>query len=176
MPDAFVGEIRLFAGTVVPTGWALCNGQLLPISSNTALFSLLGTMYGGDGKSTFALPDLRGMAALQTGQGAGLSDYAQGQIGGAAAVTLSQSQLPSHTHTVPSNNSSGDTNDPVGNTWAMAHTGKTSYTLYSANTSNPSAMSPQAVSATGGGLPHNNLPPYLVLNYMIALQGIFPTR
>ena len=176
MTDQFIAEIRIFAGNFAPTGWAFCNGQLLPISQNTALFSLLGTTYGGDGQSNFALPNLQGKAPLQQGMGPGLAGYALGQTAGSANVTLTQTELPSHTHPIASNDGIGDVDNPVGNVWATAHSGKTPLPLYSANTTNPPAMSPQAVASAGGGLPHNNLPPYLVLNFIIALQGIFPPR
>jgi microcystin-dependent protein len=174
MSDPFVAEIRIFAGNFAPKGWALCDGQIMPISQNTALFSLLGTTYGGDGKSTFALPNLQGSAPLQQGQGPGLSLYDLGQTGGASDVTLLSSEMPAHSHTAQGNNGSGDVNTPTNNTWCKAHTGKTALGMY--NTAGNAAMSQSAVSIAGGGLPHNNMPPYLVLTFIIALQGIFPQR
>jgi microcystin-dependent protein len=177
MSDPFVGEIRMFAGNFAPTGWALCNGQLLPISQNTALFSLLGTYYGGDGKTTFALPNLQGAAPLQQGQGSGLSLYDLGQTGGEQAVTLLQSEIPSHTHSVLANDGNGNQDSPLGNAWASAHSGRPQINMYSNNPgSGLLVMSPQAFSIAGASQPHNNMPPYLVLTFIIALQGIFPPR
>ncbi|HVV72113.1 MAG TPA: tail fiber protein [Verrucomicrobiae bacterium] len=174
MSNPFVAEIRLFPGNFAPVGWALCNGQLLPINQNTALFSLLGTTYGGDGITTFALPNFQGSAPLQAGQGPGLSSYDLGQTGGEAAVTLLPSEMPAHTHSVLCNNGSGDLNTPTNNTWCKSHTGKTPLNMYAA-TGN-AAMSAGAISPAGGGQPHNNMPPYLVLNFIIALQGVYPSR
>lgn len=176
MAEQFVAEIRMFAGNFAPTGWALCNGQLLPISQNTALFALLGTTYGGDGKSTFALPNLQGAAPLQQGQGQGLSLYDLGQIGGEQTVTLLQSEMPLHSHAAHANSANGDTNVPTGNVWAKAHVSKTPLNTYSASTVNPQAMHPLAFAPAGGGLPHNNMPPYLTVTFIIALQGVFPAR
>jgi microcystin-dependent protein len=179
MSNQFVAEIRIFAGNFAPTGWALCNGQLMPISQNTALFSLLGTFYGGDGKSTFALPNLQGSAPLQQGEGPGLTLRFQGDTGGAQAVTLIQSEMPAHSHGVQGVNSSGNANTPANNAWASAHGGKTPFKIYSPSGQQPGSnvtMSPLSISASGGSLPHNNMPPYLGLNFIIALQGIFPPR
>ncbi len=173
--DPFVGEIRIFTGNFAPLGWALCNGQLLPISQNTALFSLLGTMYGGDGKSNFALPNLQGRAPLMFGQGPGLSPRSQGEVGGAAAVTLTSAQIPAHGHTVSGSASLGTTPAPGGTVWGEASAAR-GQKIYSTNPGTAPAMSPQAFGPTGGGQPHNNLPPYLVLNFSIALQGVFPAR
>jgi microcystin-dependent protein len=177
MADQFVAEIRIFAGNFAPKGWAFCNGQLLAISQNTALFSLLGTTYGGDGKSSFALPNLQGSAPLHAGQGPGLTLRDLGEFGGAQNVTLLTSEIPAHTHGVLGNGGSGDVNTPANNTWSKSHTGKTPVNLYSASAANNNVpMNPQAVSLAGGNLPHNNMPPFLVLNFIIALQGIFPPR
>jgi microcystin-dependent protein len=174
MSDPFVAEIRMFGGNFAPTGWAQCNGQLLPISQNTALFSLLGTFYGGDGKSTFALPNLEGSSPLGQGQGAGLSDYSLGQQGGSEFVTLLQTEIPSHTHNLRGNFNTADVNDPAANR-SLARSG-TGF-LYQSNTSaNLTAMSPQALSVFGASLPHNNMQPYLVVNFIIAMQGVFPPR
>jgi microcystin-dependent protein len=176
MTEPFVGEIRIFGFNFAPQGWAFCNGLLFPISQNTALFSLLGTFYGGDGKSTFALPNLQGSAPLKFDQGPGLSDYSIGEQGGAASVTLASSELPLHTHQVSANSGTGLSNDPAAHTWARAHTGKTPYPMYSGSVLNPVSMSAQALGTAGSSAPHNNMPPYLVLNFCIALQGIFPAR
>lgn len=172
MSDQFVAEIRIFPTNFAPTGWAMCNGQLLPISQNTALFSLLGTVYGGDGKSTFALPDLQGNAPMQPGQGQGLSLRDLGQIGGAETVTLLQSEIPFHTHQLSANTIDlGDTSTPgPGAVYAQSASG----TLYQSATD--TQLSPQALALAGGSLPHNNMQPYLTLNFCIALQGIFPPR
>lgn len=173
MSDPFVAEIRIFAGNFAPTGWATCDGQLLPISQNTALFSLLGTFYGGDGKSTFALPNMQGSVAVGTGQGAGLSDYFLGQQGGSDFVTLIESEMPLHTHGLQALAAVGNRTTPVANSIARCN-GATPYL--------PPAGAPlvnmafQALSPAGGSLPHNNMMPYLTLTYIIALQGVFPPR
>jgi len=171
MSDPFVAEIRKFAGNFAPTGWALCNGQLLPLSQNTALFSLLGTTYGGDGKSTFALPNLQDSAPMQPGQGAGLSLYDLGQQGGTPNVTLLLSELPLHNHIANAKTSLGNSQTPADQTWAGSNNAK-----QYVNTAPNTAMSPLALSLTGGNLPHNNLAPYLVVTFIIALQGVFPPR
>lgn len=176
MADNFVGEIRMVTFNFAPSGWAFCNGQLLPISQNTALFSLLGTIYGGDGRSTFALPNLQGSAPICFGQGPGLSPYAIGQTGGAAQVTLQVSQLPSHSHAALGNSGNGDWDTPVNNTWARPHLGKTPINIYSDTPGSGLAMNATALAFAGGSQPHNNLPPYLTLNFIISLGGIFPTR
>ena len=176
MADNFLAEIRIVGFNFPPTGWAFCNGQILPISQNTALFSLLGTTYGGDGKSTFALPNLQGCAPLHFGQGNGLSNYSLGQTGGESMVTLAPSQMPQHTHTATANAGNGDVNNPVGNAWAKPHLGKTPVNIYNSSVGAGVAMSGQALAAAGGSQPHNNMPPYLTLNFVIALTGIFPAR
>ena len=174
MSDPFVAEIRMFAGNFAPTGWALCNGQLLPISQNTALFSLLGTFYGGDGKSTFALPNLQGSSPIGQGQGPGLSDYSIGQQGGSQFVTLLESEIPSHTHTLRGNFNTGDVNDPSP-ARALARS-STGFLYQSSTTSNLAPMAPQALSVFGSSLPHNNMQPYLTVTFIIAMQGVFPAR
>jgi len=172
MSDQFVAEIRIFPFNFAPTGWALCNGQLMPISQNTALFSLLGTTYGGDGKSTFALPDLQGNAPMQPGQGQGLSLRDLGEMSGVESVTLLQSEIPVHTHQLSANTIDlGDTSTPNP---AAVYAQSAGGTLYQAATD--TQLSPQALSLAGGSLPHNNMQPYLTLNFCIALQGIFPSR
>jgi microcystin-dependent protein len=173
MSSPFVAEIRIFPFNFAPTGWAMCNGQLLPISQNTALFSLLGTFYGGDGKSTFALPNLQGSAPIHQGQGPGLSDYVVGQSGGSETITLLQSELPAHAHQASGASGSGPTS-PANNTWGTG-AGRTPPPTYVDGSPNVS-MSPMTVTITGGNLPHNNMQPYLTLNFCIALQGIFPPR
>lgn len=175
MTDPFVAEIRMFAGNFAPSGWALCNGQLMPISQNTALFSLLGTMYGGDGKSTFGLPNLMGAAPMQQGQGPGLSQRFQGEMAGEPAVTLLSSEMPTHSHLPSTSSTPGTTGSPTNDIWASAAYGKGAQLLYSADVPN-TTMSPAAIGVTGGSQPHNNMPPYLCVTFIIALQGIFPAR
>ena len=171
MSDQFVAEIRIFAGNFAPTGWATCDGQLMPISQNTALFSLLGTTYGGDGKSTFALPNLAARAPLHKGQGPELSSRDLGEASGQAAVTLVASEMPSHAHGLPAANAPADRSNPV-----AAVLGTPADATYSQQQTPAVSTHAQTVSAVGGGLPHDNLQPYLVLNFIIALQGIFPPR
>jgi microcystin-dependent protein len=169
MSDQFVAEIRIFPFNFPPTGWAFCDGQLMPISQNTALFALLGTTYGGDGKSTFALPDLQGNAPMQPGQGQGLSLRDLGEISGTEAITLLISEIPLHTHTL-----TGDEDDATFKTPPnmLLAGGNQMYTNAAPN----AIMALQTLSPAGGGLPHNNMQPYLTLNFCIALQGIFPQR
>ncbi len=166
MAEPFLGSILLFAGNFAPQGWAFCNGQILPITQNTALFSLLGTTYGGNGTSTFALPDLRGRVPIHFGQGPGLSSYVEGQVGGAENVTLIATQMPQHQHLQPATNGDEGTNRPNGAVPARGG-------VYAAS-SDGSALAP--TSAAGGNQAHENLQPYLALNFIIALQGIFPSR
>jgi len=172
MSDPFVAEIRIFAFNFPPSGWAFCNGQLMPISQNTALFSLLGTTYGGDGKSTFALPDLQDNAVMHHGQGPGLSLRDLGEIGGARTVTLLQSEIPSHTHQYQAADVAADSPIPTGALLAAP----SSDNLYAPSGSPLAALSPTALAVSGGSLPHNNMQPSLVLNFCIAMQGIFPPR
>ena len=176
MSNPFLSEIRIFTGNFAPKGWALCDGQLMSISQNTALFSLLGTTYGGNGTSNFALPNLQGMAPLGAGQGSGLSRRDLGEIGGEPAVTLLTTEMPVHTHTVKALDGAGDTTNVVGTTWAKATEGRVAENLYAAPGTSPPTMNPSAVSVAGGNQPHNNMPPYLTLNFIIALQGVFPAR
>jgi microcystin-dependent protein len=172
MADPFVAEIRIFPFNFAPKGWAFCDGQLLPISQNTALFSLLGTTYGGDGKSTFALPDLQGSAPMQPGQGQGLSLRDLGEQGGTESVTLLVSEIPSHTHSWNANAAPALLNAPDNGRAIARSSGGTAYKVINPD----SQMAPQALSPTGGSLPHNNMQPYLTLNFCIALQGVFPAR
>jgi microcystin-dependent protein len=173
MSNPFVAEIRIFPFNFAPTGWAFCNGQLLPISQNTALFSLLGTTYGGDGKSTFALPDLQGSAPIHQGQGPGLSQYFLGEASGSEAVTLIQTEMPAHKHQASGVSGSGPTS-PANNTWGSA-SGRTPPPTYVNGVPNVT-MGFAALSIAGGSLPHNNMQPYLVLNFCIAMQGVYPPR
>jgi microcystin-dependent protein len=175
MANPFVAEIRIFTGNFAPKGWALCDGQLLPISQNTALFALLGTTYGGDGKSNFALPNLQGSAPMQQGQGPGLSLRSLGEIGGEQSVTLLQTEMPSHSHSAQGSTGSTQTT-PVNNAWASgAKLGGGNLYFPSTPASNVQ-MSPFGTSIAGGNLPHNNMMPFLGLTFIIALQGVFPAR
>lgn len=172
MADPFVAEIRIFPFNFAPRGWAFCNGQILPISQNTALFSLLGTFYGGNGQSTFALPDLQGSVPIHQGQGPGLSSYDLGQQGGSEFITLIQSEIPVHNHTVMGNSGLGDTPGP-GTDRSLARYAN----AYQTNTTqNLVMMAFQSLTPQGGSLPHNNMMNYLTLNFNIALQGVFPPR
>ena len=173
--NPYVGEIRAVGFNFAPQGWAFCDGQLLPISQNTALFSLLGTTYGGDGKSTFALPNLQGMTPRGWGQGAGLSPVELGEEGGAATVTLLQSQMPQHNHAIYTDSAAGTTGDPTGATFAESRYGRVAQNLY-AGAADGTTMHPSMLAIAGGSTAHNNMPPYLVLNFIIALQGVFPPR
>lgn len=155
-----------------PQGWALCNGQILSIAQNTALFSLLGTTYGGNGQTTFALPDLRSRVPIHPGQGAGLSSYTIGQLGGVESVTLLATQIPSHNHGVNCNTGGGTQASPASAYPAVESTGTS---LDYAAASN-GAMNPAMIGNTGGSQPHTNIQPYLCVNFIIALQGIFPSR
>jgi len=174
MSDPFVAEIRIFPFFFAPKGWAFCDGQLMPISQNTALFSLLGTTYGGDGKSTFALPNMQGNAPMQPGQGQGLSLRDLGEMSGVESITLLVSEIPVHTHSMKASieNATQKTLTPN-----ITLASSVSGSLYQDNTnSNLVQMAFQALPPAGGGLPHNNMQPYLTLNFCIALQGIFPQR
>lgn len=172
MSDQFIGEIRIFATNFAPSGWAMCNGQLMPISQNSALFALLGVTYGGDGRTTFALPDLRGRAPMQPGAGAGLSYRNLGEQGGSASVTLLASEIPPHTHQLMHSGGVANSATPgPGNAFGRSGVAQV-YSPGSADTATP----PQALMPSGGGLPHNNLQPYLAVNFCIALQGVWPSR
>ena len=175
MSDPFVAEIRIFPFNFPPKGWAFCDGQLMPISQNTALFSLLGTVYGGDGKSTFALPDMQGNAPMQPGQGQGLSLRDLGQMSGSETVTLLESEIPFHNHFISAHNGDqADAQNPSPNT-ALAQSANGF--AYQSNTSaNIVQLNFNALTPAGGSLPHNNMQPYLTLNFCIALQGVFPPR
>jgi microcystin-dependent protein len=173
--DPFVAEIRIFPFNFAPKGWAWCDGQLLPLSQNTALFSLLGTTYGGDGKSNFALPDLQGRAPMHPGQGPGLSLHDLGETGGSDTVSLLESEIPSHAHALRASSSPSDSPGPGGNSFARVASGATPYTP-SSPTPPFVSMSPNALAPAGGDQPHNNLQPYLTFYFNIALQGVYPPR
>lgn len=173
MSSPFVAEIRMFGCNFAPTGWASCDGQILPISQNTALFSLLGTTYGGDGKSTFALPNLQGSAPMQWGQGPGLTLRDLGEVGGTSTVTLLNPEMPSHPHTMNAYTFDPGDNRTPGPALSMA---KTSPGNAYQPVGNVVPMNPQTLAIVGSSLPHNNMQPYLVVFFCIALQGIFPSR
>lgn len=163
MSEPFLGEIKIVSFNFAPKGWALCNGQFLPINQNQALFSLFGTYYGGNGQTTFALPDFRGKVPLHLGNG-----FTQGQSGGETAHTLTTSELPAHTHTVSASDAAPNVASPAGNVWPSVASGY-------ASTANAS-MHPSSLGNAGGNQPHENIQPYLVLNFVVALQGIFPSQ
>jgi microcystin-dependent protein len=173
MADPFVGEIRIFCGNFAPTGWAFCNGQFLPIAQNTALFSLLGTTYGGDGKSNFALPNLQGRFPMHPGGGPGLSNRALGEASGQETVTILASQMPSHTHQPQASAAAANLFSPVAAGQAML--APTLQAVYGAFT-DPAPLDASAIAPAGGSQPHENRQPYLALNFIIALQGTFPPR
>ena len=166
MGEPFLAEIKIISWNYAPRGWAFCNGQLLPINQNQALFSLLGTTYGGNGQTNFALPDFRGRSPYHLGDG-----FTQGQVAGETAHTLTISELPAHIHGIRANNTDGGEVFPTGKVW-----GKTAVNPYVAAASANAAMAPGTITNTGGSQPHENRQPYLVLNFIIALIGIFPSR
>ncbi len=176
MSEPFLGEIRIFGGNFAPLGWALCDGSLLQVTQYSALFSVLGTIYGGNGQTTFALPDLRGRVVMSFGQGPGLSLYQQGQSGGTETTTLTAAQMPSHSHTVNATETA-TTTDPKGAVPAKTEgaTVGSAPKAYGA-ASDGTAMNAAMIGQTGGGQPVSTLQPYLVINYIIALQGIYPSR
>jgi microcystin-dependent protein len=165
MATPFLGEIKIISWDYPPKGWAFCNGQLLPINQNQALFSILGTTYGGDGRTTFALPNLQGRTPLHTGDG-----FSLGERGGEEAHTLTTSELAAHTHLAVASSNAADQSSPANNYWAVSQ----SFTVYAGSPNE--TMAPQTVVSVGGSQPHANLSPYLVLNFVIALVGIFPSR
>ena len=172
MSTPYIGEIRMFGGNFAPRGHAFCNGMLMAIDQNDALFSLIGTTYGGDGQTTFGLPDLRGRIPVGTGQGSGLGNYVIGQIGGVENVTLTSNQLPQHQHQAAAQSATGNINAPGTNTAAWANAGDTRY-----STNAPSGtMNGNAIGPAGGSQPHDNMLPFQCINYIIALEGIFPSR
>ena len=172
MADPFVAEIRIFPFNFAPRGWAWCDGQILPISQNTALFSLLGTTYGGDGKSNFALPDLQGRAPMHPGQGPGLSLHDLGETGGSETVTLLESEIPSHSHALMSTGGTANRTSPINNSIARV----AGAAPYQPAGGAVVQMAPEALAPAGGDQPHNNMQPYLTFYFNIALQGVFPPR
>lgn len=176
--EGYIGEIRMFAGNFAPRGWMLCQGQLLPISTNTALFSLLGTTYGGDGRTTFALPDLRGRTPIGTGNGPALSPKTLGEIGGTETVTLIASQIPPHTHPLYVSSNTGSTDTPASNEMiaAPANMGPNPVKTYTAS-GNAVQLAPSSVGwNTSSGQPHDNMMPYTTINFIICTEGVFPSR
>jgi microcystin-dependent protein len=172
MADPFVAEIRIFPFNFAPKGWAWCDGQLLPLSQNTALFSLLGTTYGGDGKSTFALPDLEGRAPMHPGQGPATSLHDLGESGGSETVALLQSEIPTHSHSVNISGGPANLQAPASDRVL----GRANNNVYLDNPGNLVPLAPEALAPAGGDQPHNNMQPYLTLYFNIALQGVFPPR
>lgn len=168
MSEPFLGEIRLFPYTFAPRGWAFCAGQIMSIAQNTALFSLLGVTYGGNGQTTFGLPDLRGRVAVSSGQGPGLSNYTLGQVAGTETVTLTTNEMPMHNHLVNASSQASSASRPSG----AVPSGGGAYT----GASDGTVMNPSMIGVAGGSQPHENLQPYLTLNYCIALEGIYPSR
>ncbi len=179
MSNPFLAQMIIFAGNFAPKGWAFCDGQLLPISQNTALFSLLGTDFGGDGRSNFALPNLQGSAPMHAGGGGssgGLTSRSIGESGGVTEVTLDAAEMPGHGHTVGGVAATGTTTDPVRGVWAQAQVGRRPLPTYTAPGGSTQDMAPQAISTVGSSGPHPNLQPYLTMNFVIALQGVYPSR
>lgn len=170
--NPYLGEIRIFSGNFAPKGWALCNGQLLSIQSNTALFAIIGTYYGGNGTSTFALPNLQSRVAIHQGQGQGLSPYNVGQVGGNEIITLTSLELPRHNHTMATFNGPGGTIHPASAILAST----TSDKPYTTGASDGSTLNPSAISFAGSNQPHANIEPYLCMTFIIATVGIFPPR
>jgi microcystin-dependent protein len=174
MSDPFIAEIRMFGGTFAPVNWALCNGQLMAISQNTALFSLLGTSYGGDGRTTFGLPNFQGTVPIGAGQGAGLSQYVVGQTGGSPTVTLLSAGMAVHTHPLRGNFNTADVNAPSP-VRSLARSG-TGFLYQSGTTANLTNMAAEALPPAGGSQPHNNLQPFRTVMFIIAMHGLFPPR
>lgn len=171
MSDPYIGEIRLFAGNYAPVNWALCQGQLMPISQNTTLFSILGTTYGGDGRTTFALPNLQNSVPIGMGQGPGLTDRELGEAAGEPGVALISSEMPMHTHQAMAANATADQPSPQGNHWSNT----AARPLVAAYAKTPAVvMNPMAIGVAGGSQPHDNMQPSLTVTYIIALQGIYP--
>lgn len=175
MSEPFLGEIRMFGGNFAPRGWAFCNGQLLPIAQNSALFSILGTTYGGDGQTTFALPDLRGRVPMHWGQGPGLTPRSLGESSGSENVTLLTTQMPAHTHLANASSDDANSTAPTNALWATAVDANSQQVSAYGTTAN-TTMSPQAIGSAGGSQPHNNMQPFLCLSFIIALEGIYPSR
>lgn len=180
MSTPYIGEVRLFSGTFAPRGWFLCDGRLLPISQFDALFALIGTTYGGDGQSTFAVPDLRSRVPVHQGTLAGGSTYVMGQTGGVESVTLTTSQIPAHQHALNATTATGTATSPGPTvmlaTPVEANVATSLYVVPGNSTVNPQAMSPQSIGITGSSQPHSNMMPTQAINYIIASEGIFPSR
>lgn len=174
MSEPFIAEIRIFAGNFAPRSWAFCDGQLLPVSQNTALFSLIGTTYGGDGRTTTALPNLAGRAAMHPGRGPGLTSRRLGQRGGVEMVTLSEAQMPNHNHTMRASIEPGELNIPSSQRSLARSSGAFAYKAPSGATQVP--LSDRSMPSTGGSQAHNNMQPFIAINYIIALQGLYPSR
>jgi microcystin-dependent protein len=172
MAEPFVAEIKMFGGNFAPRGYATCDGQILSIAQNTALFSLLGTTYGGNGQTTFALPDLRGRGPMHPGQGNGLTDHVRGELDGSPSVTLINTEMPSHTHSLSGSNVPSDIDSPSPN----AVLSRSAEGAIYAPSGGAATLNPLALSINGGNQPHNNMQPYLAVTFIIALQGIFPPR
>lgn len=172
MSEPFIAEIRIFAGNFAPRGWAFCNGQLLPISQNTALFSLIGTTYGGDGRTTTALPNLQGCAPMHPGRGPGLTERLLGQRGGTETETLSEAQMPQHTHNLMAINAPATTYAPGPANSLARSVGGNAFQSSASNTD----LNADALESAGGGQPHNNMQPFLAMNFIIALTGLYPSR
>ncbi len=175
MYEPFLGEVRAFAGSFAPRGWAVCNGQLLAIQQSVALFSLLGVTYGGDGVTTFGLPDLRGASPVGIGTGPGLTAVSPGDRLGSDSVVLTVAEMPMHTHAVVASEATGSTDNPSGATWARARRGRVAERLYGPAGA-PVTMAPGAVGQEGASQPHQNMPPFLALTFCIALSGVYPSR
>jgi microcystin-dependent protein len=173
MSEPFIAEIRIFAGNFAPRNWAFCNGQLLPIAQNTALFSLIGTTYGGDGRTTTALPNLQGRAPMHPGSGPGLTTRRLGESGGAETITLTENQVPQHTHALQASTSPATVNAPTNTTALARSVGGFSYK--GSGTAN-ATLDTGALLPTGGSQPHNNMQPFLTINFIIALAGVYPSR
>ena len=171
MSEPFIAEIRIFAGNFAPRGWAFCDGQLLPIAQNTALFSLIGTTYGGDGRTTTALPNLEGRSPMHPGRGPGLTDRRLGQRGGVEQVTLTEAEIPNHSHSLMAANAPAEQREPLNNSLARSING----TIYR-NGGTLVSMAEQALPSAGGSQGHNNMQPFLVMNFIIALVGLYPSR
>ena len=177
MSNPYLGEIRMFAGNFAPRGFALCQGQLLAISQNDTLFALIGTTYGGDGQVTFGLPDMRSRLPINQGQGPGLSSYVIGQMSGTESVTLIAQQMPSHSHSLSATTATASQPAPTSTSFPATLLGTAElYAIPGTNPLKQGALNPNSVSATGGNQPHNNLMPILAINFIIALEGVFPSR
>jgi microcystin-dependent protein len=176
MAEPYIGQITLFGGNFAPRGWAFCNGQLVSIAQYPALFSLLGTTYGGNGQTTFALPDLRGRVPMHPGSGPGLTPKNLGQQGGTETVTLDITQIPAHSHQLNTSTANGSSANPTNNFIAVTHDPNTLNNLNSFAPTANSALGPTAVQQSGGSQPHDNVQPFTCINYIIALEGVFPPR